>query len=84
MAIRLRQIDGCWIAICAARSVEKLGDVYLDDGQHHALTVKFEADFAEEGLMRQVSAGEPELALMQAEESNNANRTWWDGVYGQG
>lgn len=82
VAIRLREVSGKWIAVCAARSMPKPGDIYLHDGLHHALTIKFEADFAEMGML-QASSIEPEIALMQKEESDNSNRTWWDSVYGQ-
>lgn len=82
MAIRLRVIDGTLIAICAARSVAKPGDVYLDDGAHHALADKFAEDFASEGY--NTKSLYPEAARKRAqEESNNAGRTWWDSVYGE-
>lgn len=41
MAIRLRQIKGTWIALCAVESDKKENDIYLDDGQHYALACKF-------------------------------------------
>ena len=82
MAIRLRTVDGVMVAICAARSVAKPGDIYLDDGAHHALTDKFAADFGSEGY-----TGLPTDAAMVTaralEESDNLNRTWWDSVYGE-
>lgn len=49
MSIRLRTVSGVLVACCAARTVEKAGDVYLDDNQHHALAEKFAADFQSEG-----------------------------------
>ena len=52
MAIRIRKRDGGYIALCAAESEAKRGDVYLDDGMHGALTKKFEADFISMGLMK--------------------------------
>lgn len=82
MSIRLREIEGSWIAICAARSVEKPGDIYLDDGMHHALAVKFGLDFAEEGLMDAIDLDCQEASLMQREESNNPNRVEWDKMFG--
>lgn len=92
MAIRLRHVEGVGlIAICAARSVEKPGDIYLDDGAHHALSVKFGDDFASEGLrasLREVAPQpgvedrRPMYAAMDIEESNNPNREWWDRTYG--
>jgi uncharacterized protein with PhoU and TrkA domain len=59
MAIRLRKIEGRWIAVCAACTVVKDGDVYIDDGQHEATA-----------------------RLVEAEESNNPAREWWDRTYG--
>lgn len=90
MAIRLRHTeDAGLIAICAARSVPKEGDVYLDDGAHHALSVKFGDDFASMGLMNPsiADATHPDTlmrAAMEREESNNANRDEWDKVYANG
>lgn len=76
VAIRIRSIDGEFVALCAARSIAKEGDVYLDDAAHAALNLKFRADFAEE-------EGRPieRPAAAIAEESNNTNRVWWDGIF---
>ena len=41
MAIRLRQVEGTWVALCAVESDPKEGDIYLDDGMHYALACKF-------------------------------------------
>ena len=47
MAIRIRRVEG-WpptcVALCAAKTKAEPGDLYLDDGVHHALYVKFDAD----------------------------------------
>lgn len=51
MAIRIRQAEGITVAICAAMSEEKEGDIYLDDNAHHALSTKFNLDWISEGLM---------------------------------
>ena len=51
MAIRIRDIDGCVVALCAAKTEHKNGDIYLDDNAHHALTTKFSVDFESEGFM---------------------------------
>lgn len=52
MAIRIREIGGTLVALCAARTVEQEGDIYLHDGIHHALSMKFWRDWAvEEGRM---------------------------------
>ena len=45
MAIRIRKINGHIVALCAASTKEKKGDVYLDDNAHHALTTKFAIDW---------------------------------------
>ena len=47
MAIRIRIINGHMIAICAAKSKPKKGDIYLDDSIHHALSTKFALDWNE-------------------------------------
>lgn len=45
MAIRLREVDGTLIALCAAETDPMPGDLYLDDGQHYALAAKFWRDY---------------------------------------
>lgn len=81
MSIRLRSVNGVLVALCAARSVPKPGDVYLDDGQHYALAEKFWREY--QSLAPQM----PEccakvVAIVEVEESNNANRTAWDATFG--
>lgn len=81
MAIRLRQVNGIWIALCAARSMPDEGDVYLDDNQHAALVDKFGREYGQTfecDLPHDASV----IPLVDQEESNNPNRTWWDSVYG--
>lgn len=82
MSIRIRVVDGVTVALCAARSMAKDGDVYLDDAQHQALTAKFDADFAEMGLMTATDFNDGSAAIRAREESNNPARAWWDSVYG--
>ncbi len=48
MAIRIRKINNKTVALCAANSEKKEGDIYLDDNAHHALYVKFDLDFFSE------------------------------------
>ena len=81
MAIRLRRVDGILVALCAARSVEHAGDVYIDDNQHHALIEKFAADFQREGFNTHPFYPN-ETAMREREESNNPARAWWDLTYG--
>lgn len=78
MAIRLRVVDGVPIAVCAARSMPQEADIYLDDGWHHALAVKFDLDYQQVPIHEDSD----EARLMAQEESNNPNRTWWDKTYG--
>ncbi len=51
MAIRIRNIDGFVVALCAARTLAEPDDLYLDDNVHHALTTKFSLDFLKEGFL---------------------------------
>lgn len=87
MSIRIRVVDGVTVALCAARSVPKDGDIYLDDAAHEALAGKFATDFASEGRMfpwanpRLFPLADPHAALREREESNNPNREWWDKTY---
>lgn len=67
MAIRLREVDGNRIALCAAKTGPLVGDVYLDDAAHHALTTKFALDFQSEGLVDS-PPHDPELALLMRRE----------------
>ena len=45
MAIRLRTVDGVRIAVCAVETDVEVGDVYLDDADHYALSAKFAQDW---------------------------------------
>lgn len=80
MSIRIRVVGGITVALCAARSIEKPGDIYLDDAAHHALANKFATDFASEGRM--LPWDDVHASLRETEESNNPNREWWDKTYG--
>lgn len=83
MAIRLRLIPGeGWVALCAARSVEKPGDVYLDDALHDALANKFARDFTEM-FGGDLPGVYDDHLLVEREESNNPNREEWDRTFGQ-
>lgn len=81
MSIRIRTVDGVMVALCAARSVEKPGDVYLDDAQHHALAEKFREDFTSEGALGCEPCYADESETRAREEANNPNRVWWDSVF---
>ena len=51
MAIRIREINGITVALCAVESDERPGDIYLDDAAHHALTTKFGLDWQSMGFI---------------------------------
>jgi hypothetical protein len=79
MAIRLRRVNGMLVALCAAKSVEKADDLYLDDEQHHALATKFSIDFTSEGW-GDIPFDEEEKKAIDAEETDNPNRRIWDAI----
>lgn len=67
MAIRIRKIDDHTIALCAAETKPKLGDLYLDDTIHHALATKFGLDWHKEGFLEKSLADEKLVILMEKE-----------------
>jgi hypothetical protein len=77
MAIRLRRSDGILIALCAARSVPRPGDLYLDDEAHMALARKFWLDYPQLGIECDPGV----KGLIEREESNNPNRATWDALF---
>jgi hypothetical protein len=89
MSIRLRRTEAGLVALCAARSMPKDGDIYLDDEVHGALALKFRLDFSSEGIILPyepssqpgVWDSRPQIAAIEREESNNSNRDWWDETY---
>ena len=50
MAIRLREVNGEPMALCAAYSKKKPGDIYINDMWHYALAQKFWRDNPELGI----------------------------------
>jgi len=68
MAIRIREVDGHTIAVCAAATKPKKGDLYLDDTVHHALSTKFGVDWHEEGQLDEPLADDVLVTLMKREE----------------
>ena len=52
MAIRIRSKGKGYVALCAAESEPRDGDLYINDGQHTALSKKFEADFKKMGFWK--------------------------------
>jgi len=47
MAIRLREVNGVAVALCAAKTVPEPGDIYLDDRWHYAISQKYWRDYEE-------------------------------------
>ncbi len=61
MAIRLRKdTNGDWVALCAAETAPLEGDIYLDDGQRYALTLKYLRDWKGSGLLKDEADTEDE------------------------
>jgi len=70
MAIRVRKIGEHVVALCAAKTSEEKGDLYLDDNVHHALMVKFSLDLKSEGF-----APDPPIDCVIADIMELAERT---------
>lgn len=69
MSIRIREIEGETVALCAAKTEAKEGDTYLNDCAHHALMTKFTVDLASEGwLVKNTPIDEKVKELMLKEE----------------
>ncbi len=68
MAIRIRIVDGFTVALCAAVSTPKKGDIYLGDGAHHALSTKFGLDFKSMGFLKDAMADERLVPIMLKEQ----------------
>lgn len=67
MSIRIRVVDGMTVALCAAKSEPKEGDIYLDDNAHHALTTKFGLDFYSQGDLKDPMADDKLIHRMAIE-----------------
>lgn len=52
MAIRIRLVNGHWIAFCAVETKAEPGDIYLNDNVHHALSKKFYNDHLKMGIIK--------------------------------
>ena len=69
MAMRLRVLNGKWVALCAAKAGADIGDVYIDDAQDHAIRAKLSHDNRLEGL--EVPVVDAELdAIMLGQETS--------------
>ena len=74
MSIRIREIKGHIVAVCAAKTKAKEGDIYLNDGAHHALTTKFGVDWVSEGRLTEDLADDIIKKLMLLEETGVVER----------
>ena len=70
MAIRIRKIKGKTIAICAAISKAKEGDIYLDDNCHNALSNKFALDFESMGFLNELDITDKNIISLMKKEQN--------------
>lgn len=68
MAIRIRKFKGHTIAVCAAKTKARKGDIYLDDNAHHALTNKFAWDWYRMGFVGKNLTDKGMIELMVKEE----------------
>lgn len=73
MAIRIRQVEGKTVALCAVEVEPMPGDIYLSDAVHYALATKFALDYR--GFMDD-SIWDAELArLMETQKVRDARET---------
>ena len=72
MAIRLRTVNGVRVALCAVESDPMPGDVYLDDGDHHALSTKFGLDWQSMGFIASPPIDENVTATMETQKVRDA------------
>jgi hypothetical protein len=70
MAIRIREVNGITVALCAAKTFPMSGDIYLDDIAHHALSTKFGVDWVSEGRLKEDLADEEVKERMLYIEGN--------------
>lgn len=64
MAMRIRRVDGVVIAVCAALTEPKVGDLYIDDEAHSALSLKVMWERGE------ISDAHPAAVLMDREQGH--------------
>ena len=79
MAIRIRKIKGLTVALCAAKTIAKNGDIYLDDSVHEALSTKFGVDFASMGFLDEDLADQEIKDLMLSTEAQDNKSMEPDG-----
>ena len=83
MAIRLRKVDGYYVALCVVEADAKVGDIYLDDGMHGALMTKCAEDFNRmfgDSMCQTLPVDEKVSGLMRTQEVRDAKEEFlkWD------
>jgi len=80
MAIRIRTVNEITVALCAVESDPQEGDIYLDDGAHHALSTKFGLDFHSMGYMDDPRADPLVVEVMSSQKVRDAEEehTKWE------
>ena len=69
MAIRIRNVSGVIVALCAAKTEHVKGDIYLNDSAHHALSTKFGVDWVQEGwLTNDLADGKIKNIMLRTEK----------------
>lgn len=71
MSIRIREIEGEIVALCAAKTGAKEGDIYLNDCAHHALMVKFTVDLESEGWLKENAPVDEKMKEVMLREEDN-------------
>jgi hypothetical protein len=61
-------VKGVTVALCAAKTRAKKGDLYLDDNVHHALSTKFGLDWLWEGRVTKSLADPVLVRIMKAQK----------------
>lgn len=72
MAIRIRNVNGTVVALCAAETDPVGGDIYLDDAAHMALSTKFLIDFESEGLIDNPPIHKLLVPIMESQKLRDA------------
>lgn len=73
MAIRIRKVGGHVVALCAAKTEAKEGDIYLDDNAHHALSTKFACDWFDEGIEEHAETWDEDLVIWMNKEEGGGH-----------
>jgi hypothetical protein len=70
------------VALCAVESDEQVGDIYLDDTAHHALSTKFALDWQSEGLITNPPIDIELFAVMESQKIRDAEDELWEFLKG--